>query len=203
MEKTTLIIVSLVLIFLPFIVDADRLEITELLTIVGNGTIDRHLELESDPAYISPDLYENILPIYSPHGNLTSSSIFSDLEFILDDNSSIYYEHSGILQNAKYSLTNENFRLGTYTSCYFAGTQEKKIIFESAPSFTEATILSEVDGRSVLRFRVLNISNTANRHDPNLDGVTWLEGDYVMDWNALVMMIEFPEEGECDWLPCP
>lgn len=199
----TIITISLCLILSAIIITtAGSLEVSEDLAIIGNGTIDRDFfAAQSAPDYTGQKLSETILPVYSSHGNLTPSSYRSNFELIMSNNSSIFYESTSELQDVKHFLSNENFKIGVYTGFYFSGTQNKSFYFESSPSLSEAVVLSEAEGRSVLRARVVNRSYA---HYPTVDTRTWLEGNYTLDWNFLVLDPEYPEAGEGDdWLGCP
>lgn len=203
--KNRLFAASLVLFYFAFLifiisVNASSLEVSEDLIIVGNGTIDRDFWAASSPDYTGQKLFETILPVYSPHGNFTPSSYRSNFELILSNNSSIYYESASDLPHAKHYLENQNYKLGVCTGFYFMGSQNKSFSFESSPSLSEALVLSEAEGRSVLRARVVNESFA---HYPTVDMRTWLEGNYTLDWNFLVLKPEYPEAGVDDWLLCP
>jgi hypothetical protein len=80
------------------------------------------------------------------------------------------------------------------------GTQNKTVLFETSPSLSEALVLSEADGRSVIRARVVNLSDY---HYPTVDMRTWLEGNYTLDLAFLVLNPDYPEAGDDDWLVCP
>lgn len=193
------IIFSFCLLSLVSITSAGFLEVSENLAVVGNGTIDRDFGVQSAPYLTGQKLTETILPVYSPHDNPTSS-YHSNFELILSNNSSIYYESASDLSHSKHRLDNQNFDLGVYTGFYFIGTQNKSFSFESSPSLSEALLFSEAEGRSVIRARVVN---KTNYYYPTVDTLTWLEGNYSLDWAFLVLDIEFPEAGEDDWLLCP
>jgi hypothetical protein len=194
------IVFSFCLLSLVSITSAGFLEVSEDLVIVGNGTIDRDFGVHSTPYLTGQKLTETILPVYSSRGNSTSS-YRSNFELIMSNNSSIYYESASELFDAKHYLSNKNFELGVYTGFYFIGTQNKSFSFESSPSLSEALVLSEAEGRSVVRACVINQSHY---HDRTVDTLTWLEGNYTFDWNFLALKPEYPEAGDGDdWLACP
>lgn len=199
--KTALISLCFLSFVLVCITNAS-LEISEDLTIAGNGSFDRDFGAQSTPDFINGQkLIETILPAaYLARVNATAS-YSSSFELLLSNNSSIFYESYSDLSNVKHRLSNENFEIGVSTGFYFIGTQNKSFSFESSPSFSEALILSEVEGRSVLRARVVNESYYPY---PTVDMRTWLEGNYTLDWNFLVLKPEYPEAGDDDdWLVCP
>lgn len=178
------------------------LEISEDLTIAGNGSFDRVFEVQSSPDFINGQkLIETILPAaYLARVNVTST-YSSSFEFIHSNNSSIFYESYSDLSDVKHYLSNENFEIGVYTGFYFIGTQNKSFLFESSPSLSEAVVLSKAEGRSVLRAKV---ANRSYYHYPIVDTRTWLEGNYSLNWNFLVLNPEYPEAGEADdYLACP
>ena len=189
----------LLLSALVLITNASFLEVSEDLVIVGNGTIDRDFGAQSAPDFSGQKLSETIVPVYPFHLNATSY-YRSNFELIMSNNSSIYYESASELPGAKHYLANENFKIGAYTGFYFVGAQNKSFSFESSPSLSEALLLSEAEGRSVVRSRVVN---RTYYHDRTIDSLTWLEGNYTIDWAFLVLDIDYPEAGEDDWLPCP
>ena len=118
----------------------------------------------------------------------------------MSNNSSIYYESVSELPNFKHFLASRNYKLGVYTGFYFIGTQNKSFSFESSPSLSEALVLSEAEGRSVVRARV---ANESYYHHRTIDSLTWLEGNYSLDWAFLVLDVDYPEAGDDDWLVCP
>ena len=181
------------------ITSASFLEVSEDLTIVGNGTIDRDLGAESAPDFTGQKLTETIVPVYFGRANATSY-YRSSFEMIMSNNSSIYYESASELASSKHYLSNQNFDLGVYTGFHFIGDQNKSFFFESTSSLSEALVLSEAEGRSVFRARVVNRSDY---HHPTVDMRTWLDGNYTLNWNFLVLDIDFPEAGDDDWLECP
>ena len=206
MNKNRLLdIILFLLCFLPIalviITNASFLEVSEDLSIVGNGTIDRDFRAQSAPDFTGQKLTETIVPVFSSHDAITSS-YRSNFELILSNNSSIFYESASELPGSKHYLSNQNYKLGVYTGFYYIGTQNKTFSFESSPSVSEAFVMSEVEGRSVLRARVVNESF---RHDRYVDDLTWLVGNYSLEWNFLVLDIDPPEAGEDDdnWLICP
>ena len=196
-------IFSFCLLFvLVFVANAGFLEVSEDLVITGNGTIDRDFGVQSSPDYAGQKLFETLLPVYSPHGDCTAS-YRSNFELIMSNNSTIYYESASELPQSKHYLASRNYELGVYTGFYFEGAQNKTVLFETSPSLSEALVLGEADGRSVIRARVINRSDY---HYPTVDMRTWLEGNYTFDWDFLVLDIDFPEAGDDDWLkcqPCP
>ena len=198
MNKTILAITFLSLCLLFAIsTGACTLEVFEDLVIVGNGTIDRDIRVQSSPCYAGQKLTETI---YSAHGRPSSSSYMSSLEFIHSNNSTIYYESDSTLSNVKHYASNKNYRLGISTGFYFIGDQEKYIAFESSPSLSEVIVKSDAIGRSVICAKVVNLTQ---HHAREVDMVTWLEGNYSIDWNFLAMDVEFPEAGDDQWLVCP
>lgn len=199
-EKVTIALVLFTLFIIFSSAAGQHIEISEQLRIEGNGTIDRDFAAQSASDYTGQKLYETILPVYSPHDNYMSSSYLSDFELIMSNNSTIYYESVSDLTNAKHYLENQNYKLGVCTGFYYSGSQNKSFIFESSPSLSEALVISEAEGRSVLRARVVNFSDY---HYPTVDMRTWLDGNYTLDWNFLVTNIEYPEAGDGDWLLCP
>lgn len=198
MNKIRLAVYFLSLCLLFVSIGAGTLEVSEDICIIGNGTIDRDLQVQSSPSCAGQKLTETI---YSVHGNPLSSTYMSSLELIHSNNSTIYYTSDSDLSEVKHYIENKNYELGIYTGFHFIGDQNKTFSFESSPSLSEALVESEVDGRSVIRMRVINKSNY---HYPTVDSLTWLEGDYTLDWSFLVIDYEFPEAGEeDDWLKCP
>jgi hypothetical protein len=200
MNKTrlALFLLSLCLVFVP--ISASTFEVSEDLCIIGNGTIERDFTAQSTADYAGQKLFETIRPIYSPNGSFTSSSYSSNFELILSNNSSIYCVSDSDLRDVKHYLSNKNYKLGVSTGFYYIGTQNKSFTFESSPSLSEAIVRSEAEGRSVLRARVVNVSHHQAR---TIDSLIWLEGNYSLEWNFLVIAPEFPEAGEDDWLLCP
>jgi hypothetical protein len=175
------------------------LEISETVTIIGNGTFEKDFGVQSAPDFTGQKLAEAIVPTYPFYVNATSC-YHSDFELIHSNNSSIYYESTSELPGVKHYLSNENFELGVCTGFYFIGSQKKGFLFESSPSLSEAIVKSEVEGRSIVHARVVNESFYHKRH---VDSLTWLEGNYSLDWAFLVLDVEFPEAGEKDYLGCP
>ena len=196
-NKTRLAIYLLSLCLLFVSITAGTLEISEDLTIIGNGTIDRDIRVQSAPCYSGQKLTETI---YSAHGNPSNSSYSSSLEFIHSNNSTIYYESASELSNVKHYFSNKNYKLGVSTGFYFIGTQKKAFAFESSPFISEAIVRSEAEGRTVICAQVVNFTEY---HSRRVDMLTWLEGNYTIDWNFLVIDIEPPEAGEEEWLECP
>ena len=184
---------------LVLIANAGVLEVSEDLAIQGNGTFERELDAQSSPFFTGQKLSESIVPIYLSHENATSF-YHSDFELILCNNSTIYYESASDLSAAKHSLSNANYKLGVCTGFYYIGAQNKTFYFESSPDLSEALVRSEAEGRSVLCARVINKSYI---HKRTVDSLTWLEGNYSLDWNFLVLDTEYPEAGDDDWLVCP
>jgi hypothetical protein len=174
-------------------------EISETQTIIGNGTFEKDFGVQSSPAFDGQKLSEAIVPTYPFHVNATTY-YHSDFEFIHSNNSSIFYESVSILPGAKHYLSNDNYELGVCTGFYFIGTQNKTFLFESSPSLSEALVKSEAIGRSVVRARVVN---RTDYHHPTVDMRTWLDGNYTLDWNILVLDIDYPEAGDDDYLFCP
>ena len=198
MNKTSLAIpfLSLCLLF-AISIGACTLEVFEDLTVVGNGTIDRDIRVQSSPCFAGQKLTETI---YSAHGDPSLSSYSSSLEFIHSNNSSIFYESDSTLSNVKHFASNQNYRLGVSTGFYFIGNQSKSFLFESTPSLSEAIVKSDASGRSVIRARVVNFTVY---HAREVDMLTQLDGNYTIDWNFLVFNVEFPEADEEDCLECP
>jgi len=176
-----------------------HLEISETQTIVGNGTFEKDFDAQSAPSFSGQKLAEYIVPTY-PFTVNSTAYYHSNFELIHSNNSSIYYESVSELPGVKHYLSNENFELGVCTGFYFIGAQKKSFSFESSPSLSEALVKSEVEGRSVVRARVVNQSHY---HQRTADTLTWLEGNYSLDWEFLVIDIEYPEAGEVPWLGCP
>ncbi len=176
------------------------LEISESQTIIGNGTFEKDFGVQSSPAESGQKLSEAIVPTYPFHVN-ASSYYHSDFELTLINNSTIFYEAVSILPSVKHYLSNDNYELGVCTGFYFIGTQNKTFLFESSPSLSEALVKSEAIGRSVVRARVVNESYP---HKRTADTITWLEGDYSLDWAVLAIDVDYPEAREDDsWLGCP
>jgi hypothetical protein len=209
-EKNWLLVISLISFHFLLLISASTisacpLEISEELSIIGaNGTIERELVLHSDSGFAGQSLSEELLPIGLPNGLEITSYFSSSLEFILDrsngsDNSTIYYIADTSLNHSKHWVQNENFKLGVYTAVYYKGNHTKNYLFESSPYLSEAIVSSTAEGRSVLRARVVNVSARTR----NLNIITWLEGNYTLDWNFLVIRPEDPEACDIDWLPCP
>jgi hypothetical protein len=184
---------------LVFITNASFLEVSEDLVIVGNGSIDRDFGAQSAPDFSGQKLSETIVPVYSSHVNATSS-YRSNFELIMSNNSSIYYESASELTNVKHRLSNDNYKIDVCTGFYYIGTQNKSFSFESSPSLSEALLISDADGRSVIWARVVNESYYRDR---TVDSLTWLQGNYTLDWAFLVLDVEYPEAGDDDWLECP
>lgn len=184
---------------LVLITNASFLEVSEDLVIVGNCTIDRDFRAQSAPDFSGQKLTETIVSVYPFHVNATSYHR-SNFELIMSNNSSIYYESASELPGVKHYLSNENFKIGVYTGFHFIGAQNKSFSFESSPSLSEALVLSEAEGRSVVRARVVNESQC---HDRTVDMRTWLEGNYTLDWAFLVLDVDYPEAGDDDFLGCP
>jgi hypothetical protein len=205
MRINHIIITAIILLVFVSTASARPLEIFEELSIIGaNGTIERELMLHSDPGFAGQSLSEELLPIGLSNGLATPAYFSSSLEFILDrsngsDNSSIYYIADTSLPHSKHWVQNENFQLGVCTAVYYKGNHTKNYIFESSPYLSEAIVSSSAQGRSVLRARVVNVSASTR----NLNLITWLEGNYTLDWNFLVIQPEDPEAGDDDWLECP
>ena len=198
--KTKLIILFVLFSFLVSIPGAaSYLEISETQTIIGNGTIDRDFSAQTSPSFSGQKLAEYIVPTY-PFCVNTTLAYHSDFELVHSNNSFIYYESISELPGSKHYLSNQNYELGVCTGFYFIGSQKKICSFESSPSLSEALVKSETKGRSVVRSRVIN---ETYYHQRTLDSLTWLEGNYTIDWSFLVLDIEFPEEGEVPWLGCP
>ena len=196
---TTIVLAACLSFFFVLFVNAN-IEISEDLTIVGNGTLDRDFQAQSASGFNGQKLTETILPVSVPRGNL-SFSYHSNFELDLSNNSTIYYEAVSELYDSKHYVSNKNFKLGVSTGFFYQGAyQNKSFAFESSPLLSEALVFSEAEGRSVLRLRVVNQSWG---HQRTVDMRTWLEGDYTIDWNFLVLNPEYPEAGEDDYLPCP
>jgi hypothetical protein len=172
------------------------LEISESQTIIGNGTFEKDFSVQSSPSFSGQKLAEAIVPTYPFHVNATSY-YHSDFELTLINNSTIFYEAVSILTGAKHYLSNDNYELGVCTGFYFIGTQNKTFLFESSPSLSEALVKSEAIGRSVVRARVVNESYP---HKRTADTITWLEGDYSLDWAFLAIDVDYPEAREDDYL---
>ncbi|MCK4828481.1 hypothetical protein KA005_72795 [bacterium] len=200
MKLFAIICLFFLFVCLCFCSASAHLVISEQLFISGNGTIDRDLDLQSLPEFAGQKLSETILPIYQKAGGVSTSHFSSDLEFLLYENVSIYYVQDSTLTATRHTLASQNYELGTYTGFTFKGTQMKNISFESSPFLSEAIVSSKAEGRSVLCFRVVNLTNHYIR---NVDDTIWMEGEYDIDWNALVINIDYPEEGDDDWLACP
>ncbi|AJP62051.1 hypothetical protein [ANMV-1 virus] len=181
------------------VANASFLEVTEDIAIVGNGSFERDFGVQSSPGYDGQKLFESVLPVYSVHGNY-ATSYRSNFELIMSDNSSIFYESASKLSNSKHYLASKNYKLGVYTGFDFIGAQNKTFSFEASPSLSEAIVSSKAEGRSVLHFRVVNLTD---HHIRNVDDVVWMEGNYDIDWNALVLNWDYPEAGDDDWLHCP
>jgi hypothetical protein len=175
------------------------LEISETQMIIGNGTFEKDFGVQSSPYFSGQKLAEAIVPTYPFHVNATSY-YHSDFELIHSNNSSIFYESVSILPGVKHYLSNDNFELDVCTGFYFIGTQNKTFAFESSPFLSEAIVKAEAEGQSVIRARVLNESNY---HVRTVDMLTWLNGNYTLDWNILVLDIDYPEAGDEDYLGCP
>ncbi len=198
--KTKLIILFVLFSFLVSIPGAaSYLEISETSTIIGNGTLDKDFGVQSSPSFSGQKLTETIVPTY-PFTVNSTAYYHSDFELIHSNNSSIYYDSVSEPPGAKHYLSNQNYELGVCTGFYFSGTQKKSFLFESSPFLSEAIVKSEVEGRSIVRARVVNESFYHKRY---VDSLTWLEGNYSLDWNFLVIKHENPEAGEEDWLLCP
>ena len=176
-----------------------HLEISETQTIIGNGTFEKDFGVQSSPSFSGQKLAEYIVPTY-PFTVNSTAYYHSDFELVHSNNSSIYYESVSELPGAKHYLSNQNYELGVCTGFYFIGAQKKSFLFESSPSLSEALVKSEVEGRSVVRARVVN---ETYHHPRTADTFTWLEGNYSLDWEFLVIGIEYPEAGEDDYLGCP
>jgi hypothetical protein len=194
-----LFVLSLLLVSIPGAASISHLEISESQTIIGNGTFEKDFGVQSSPAFSGQKLSEAIVPTYPFHVNATSF-YHSDFELIHSNNSSIYYESISILPGVKHYLSNENFELGVCTGFYFIGTQNKTFLFESSPSLSEALVKSEAEGRSIVRASIVNESYP---HKHTADSLTWLNGNYTLDWEFLVIAVEYPEAGEDDYLGCP
>lgn len=175
------------------------LEISETQMIIGNGTFEKDFGVQSSPYFSGQKLAEAIVPTYPFHVNATSY-YHSDFELIHSNNSSIFYESVSILPGVKHYLSNDNYELGVCTGFYFIGTQNKTFAFESSPFLSEAIVKAEAEGRSVIRVRVVNESYP---HKRTADSLTWLEGDYSLDWVFLAIDVDYPEAGDDDYLPCP
>jgi len=198
--KTKLKILVVLFCFLVYIPGAaGYLEISETETIIGNGTFDKDFRAQTAPSLSGQKLTESIVPTYPLVPNVTSY-YHSDFELVHTNNSSIYYESVSEFPGVKHYLRNDNFELGVCTGFYFIGKQKKSFSFESSPSLSEALSKSEVEGRSVVRARVINRSHY---HQRTVDTFTWLEGNYTLDWAFLVIDIDFPEAWEDDYLGCP
>jgi hypothetical protein len=195
--KTNLFVIILFLISIPGA--AAYLEISETQTIIGSGTFEKDFGVQSSPTFEGQKLSEAIVPTYPFHMNATTY-YHSDFELIHSNNSSIFYESVSILPDVKHYLSNDNYELGVCTGFYYIGTQNKTFLFESTPSLSEALIKSEAIGRSVVRVRVVNESYP---HQRTIDSLTWLDGNYSLDWAFLVIDVEFPEASDDDWMPCP
>ena len=193
------ILFSLCLLSSILIANASFLEVTEDLVISGNGSFERDFEAQSAPTYTGQKLTKTIVPRSLYHENATSY-YNSNFELLLCNNSSIYFESTSDLAEVKHYQSNQNYELGVVTGFQFIGSQHKTVLFESSPWLSEAIVKSEAEGRSVLCARVINQSYT---HKRTIDSLTWLVGNYSLDWNFLVLDTECPEEGEDDWLPCP
>ena len=196
-EARLAILFSLCLLSIAISTGACTLEVSEDLTIIGNGSIDRDLRVQSSPCFAGQKLTETI---YSAHGDPSSSSYTSFLEFVHSNNSTIYYESDSNLSNVKHFGSNKNYRLGVSTGFYFIGDQRKTFLFESTPSLSEAIVKSEAEGRTVVSAQVVNF---IEYHARRVDILTWLDGNYTIDWNFLVMSVDLPEAGEEEWLECP
>lgn len=189
----------LLLFALVCITNASFLEVSEDLVIVGNGSIDRDFGVQSAPDFNGQKLSETIVPDSSSHVNATSS-YRSNFELIMSNNSTIYYESVSELFGVKHYLANKNYELGVYTGFHYIGSQNKTVLFESSPSFSEALVKSDAEGRSVIRSRVVNRSDY---HHPTVDMKTLLVGNYSLNWAFLVLNVDCPEAREDDdWLFC-
>jgi hypothetical protein len=197
MKIKLLFVIILFLISIPGAVA--YLEISETQTIIGNGTFEKDFGVQSSPSFSGQKLSEAIVPTYPFHENATSY-YYSDFELIHSNNSSIFYESRSILPGVKHYLSNDNYELGVCTGFYFIDTQNKTFAFESSPSLSEALVKSEAKGRSVVRARVVNESYP---HQRIIDSLTWLEGNNSLDWAFLAIDVEYPEEGDEDYLGCP
>jgi len=199
--KPILHAILLLLCLLPFVLitNASFLEVSEDLVIIGNGTLERDFGAQSSHDFSGQKLVETIVPVSSTHENATSN-YSSNFELVLSNNSTIYYESTSELPGSKHFLSNENFDIGVYTGFYVIGEQNKTFLFESTPSLSEALLQSEAKGRTVVRSRVVNRSHY---HQRTVDSLTWMEGNYTIDWSFFVLDLEFPEAGEDDWLVCP
>ena len=199
--STLVFIFSFCIILSAFvsIANASFIEVSEELFISGNGSFERDFEAQSAPEYTGQKLIESIVPVSLPHGNSTSY-YESNFELLLCNNSSIYFESTSDLFEVKHYQFNQNYELGVVTGFQFIGSQRKTVSFESSPWVSEAIVKSEAEGRSVLCARVVN---KTHHHKRTIDSLTWLVGNYTLDWNFLVLDTECPEEGEDDWLPCP
>ncbi|MBE9595151.1 MAG: hypothetical protein IMF19_16925 [Proteobacteria bacterium] len=190
--------ITLFLIASALATDNVSLEVYEEVLISGIGTIDIDRMAQSSPTFTGQKLFETLLPTY-PHVN-SASLYYSNLELILSDNSTIFYEQDLNTPYSKHYLKNENFVLGTCAAYYFKGPHLLNASFESTPYLSEAIVFSEVQGRTVLSSRVVNLSKPHFRtHNSRI----WLEGKYSADWNFLVIHPEIPEAGESDYLGCP
>jgi hypothetical protein len=194
-----LAVLVLLLVFIPGAASISHLEISESQTIIGNGTFEKDFSVQSSPAFSGQKLSEAIVPTYPFRVN-TTSYYHSDFELIHSNNSTIYYESVSILPGVKHYLSNDNFELGVCTGFYYIGTQNKTFLFESSPSLSEALVKSEADGRSVVRASVVNESYP---HKHTADTLTYLIGNYTLDWAFLAFDVDYPEAGEEDYLGCP
>lgn len=190
---------SFCLLLVFVLVTSGSLEVSEDLVITGNGSFDRDFGVQSSPDLTGQKLFETILPVYSPYRDCTVS-YRSNFELVQSNNSTIYYESSSEMFRSKHYLASRNYELGVCTGFHYIGDQNKSFSFESSPSLSEALVISEATGRSVLRARVVN---GTEYHARTIDSLTWLEGNYTLDWAFLVLNIEYPEAGDDDWLSCP
>jgi hypothetical protein len=198
--KTNLDILFVLILFLISIPGAVAyLEISETQTIIGNGTFEKDFGVQSSPTFDGQKLSEAIVPTYPFQVNATSY-YHSDFELTLINNSTIFYEAVSILPSVKHYLSNDNYELGVCTGFYFIGTQNKTFAFESSPFLSEAIVKAEAEGRSVVRSRVVNESHP---HQRTIDSLTWLDGNYSLDWAFLVIDVDYPEAGDYNWLGCP
>lgn len=177
-----------------------NLEITTSMQIVGNGTYDAEVQMQSakDDSGLKyfGEAYTPALGLFGP------SSLVLSREYMLTRNnlSEIMIAEESEITNVRAKRCFKNYDLGTLQAFNTFGDYNVLAEFGGDVNMSVMMVEAEISGRALSEIVVRDVS--ASHFYITRDKATY-KGDYKLEISSEIMRVEEPRADYDDWLGCP
>jgi hypothetical protein len=176
-----------------------NLNIESDLNIVGNGTIDRNLDVQTEWKYKDQRLSETMYSSRKTIDDVSNINFDNDFNlYIRSDYTEIGYRQTAFTTNIYHEFFGQNYDAGIMTGFKTIGEKSTKSFeIEMTPDSNYLALEGTMQGKTTLKHVVVDPSSRLKV----VNDITRLKGSFGIDW--FVLSRKLTGINNEDWLGCP